>query len=124
MQHIKPDNDPRGVWKSVDLSVKTYSKANDYSITTPSGRIVTPPASRCWQVSEKRFVELCKENKIWFGENGNNVPSIKRFLTEVQDGVVPTTWWSYKECGHNQEAKQELKNSWRENLYSLTHLSH
>ena len=104
-----PDNDPRGVWKSVDLSVKTYSKANDYSITTPSGRIVTPPASRCWQVSEKRFVELCKENKIWFGENGNNVPSIKRFLTEVQDGVVPTTWWSYKECGHNQEAKQELK---------------
>lgn len=104
-----PDNDPRGVWKSVDLSVKTYSKANDYSITTPSGRIVTPPASRCWQVSKKRFVELCKENKIWFGENGNNVPSIKRFLTEVQDGVVPTTWWSYKECGHNQEAKQELK---------------
>lgn len=104
-----PDNDPRGVWKSVDLSVKTYSKANDYSITTPSGRIVTPPASRCWQVSEKRFVELCNENKIWFGENGNNVPSIKRFLTEVQDGVVPTTWWSYKECGHNQEAKQELK---------------
>ncbi|EHH4357191.1 site-specific DNA-methyltransferase [Escherichia coli] len=104
-----PDNDPRGVWKSVDLSVKTYSKANDYSITTPSGRIVTPPASRCWQVSEKRFVELCKENKIWFGENGNNVPSIKIFLTEVQDGVVPTTWWSYKECGHNQEAKQELK---------------
>lgn len=86
-----PDNDPRGVWKSVDLSVKTYSKANDYSITTPSGRIVTPPASRCWQVSEKRFAELCKENKIWFGENGNNVPSIKRFLTEVQDGVVPTT---------------------------------
>ncbi|EKT1600168.1 TPA: site-specific DNA-methyltransferase [Escherichia coli] len=104
-----PDNDPRGVWKSVDLSVKTYSKANDYSITTPSGRIVTPPASRCWQVSEKRFAELCKENKIWFGENGNNVPSIKRFLTEVQNGVVPTTWWSYKECGHNQEAKQELK---------------
>ncbi|HFM1931624.1 TPA: site-specific DNA-methyltransferase [Escherichia coli] len=104
-----PDNDPRGVWKSVDLSVKTYSKTNDYSITTPSGRIVTPPASRCWQVSEKRFVELCKENKIWFGENGNNVPSIKKFLTEVQDGVVPTTWWSYKECGHNQEAKQELK---------------
>ena len=104
-----PDNDPRGVWKSVDLSVKTYSKPNDSSITTPSGRIVTPPASRCWQVSEKRFVELCKENKIWFGENGNNVPSIKKFLTEVQDGVVPTTWWSYKECGHNQEAKQELK---------------
>lgn len=104
-----PDNDSRGVWKSVDLSVKTYSKSNDYRVITPSGRVVLPPASRCWQVSEQRFKELLEDNRIWFGESGNNVPSIKRFLTEVQDGLVPTTWWTYKECGHNQEAKQELK---------------
>ncbi|WP_316389779.1 site-specific DNA-methyltransferase [Enterobacter cloacae] len=103
------DNDPRGEWKAGDLSVKTYSKANDYEITTPSGRIVSPPAGTCWRVSQERFEELVNDNRIWFGQDGNNVPAIKRFLSDVQDGIVPTTWWTYQEVGHNQEGKQELK---------------
>lgn len=104
------DNDPRGAWKSGDLSVKTYSAKNDYPITTPSGRVVRPPESRCWAVSQERFAELIADNRIWFGMDGNNVPSLKRFLSEVQDGTVPVTWWTYQDCGHNQDAKKELKN--------------
>ncbi|EPF5720261.1 DNA methyltransferase [Vibrio cholerae] len=104
-----PDNDPRGLWKSTDLSVKTYSASNDYTITTPSGREITPPESRCWGVSEQRFNELVSDNRIWFGSEGKNVPSVKKFLSEVKDGVTPLTIWTYEEVGHNQTAKQELK---------------
>ena len=103
------DNDSRGIWMSDNLTVKSYSAQYDYPITTPSGRSVKPTNGRCWVVSRQRFEELVADNRIWFGEDGGNVPRLKRFLSEVQDGVVPTTWWTYQEGGHNQEAKQELK---------------
>ena len=104
-----PDNDIRGAWKATDLSVKTYSAANDYEITTPSGRVISPPASRCWSVSKSKLQELIADNRIWFGKDGNNVPSLKKFLTEVKAGITPLTIWTYQEVGHNQTAKQELK---------------
>ncbi len=107
-RYKNPDNDKRGPWKSGDLSVKRYTKEYDYPITTPSGRIVNPPKGRCWRVKEKPFKQLLKENKIWFGEDGNNVPSIKRFLSEVKDSITPKTIWSYQEVGHNQDANREL----------------
>ncbi len=103
-----PDDDPRGAWKSGDLSVKTYSANSDYPITTPSGRVVTPPDGRCWVVSNEKFEQMVNDNRIWFGKDGNNVPSVKRFLSEVKDGVTPLTLWTYEEVGHNQEAKKEL----------------
>lgn len=103
------DNDHRGPWKSSDLSVKSYSAKYDYPITTPTGRVVNPPASACWRVSKEKFSEMVADNRIWFGEEGGNVPSIKRFLTEVKDGVTPLTLWTYQEVGHNQTAKKELK---------------
>ena len=103
------DNDQRGLWRSDNLSVKTYSAKNDYPITTPSGKVAYPPESRCWVVSAERYAELVADNRIWFGFDGNNVPSLKRFLSEVQDGTVPVTWWTYQECGHNQDAKKEIK---------------
>lgn len=109
-----PDNDPRGLWKAGDLSVKTYNKSTDYSITTPSGRIVKPPESRCWAVNQERFEELLADNKIWFGKNGNNVPAIKQFLTDVKDGITALTVWTYEEVGHNQIGKQDLKNIFSE----------
>ena len=108
-RYRNPDNDPRGVWKPADFSVKTYSAASDFPITTPSGRIVTPPKSRCWSTSENKFKELCADNRIWFGEAGNNVPSVKKFLTEVKDGSTSMTVWLYTEVGHNQDAKKEIK---------------
>ena len=103
------DNDPRGAWKSSDLSVKTYSVNYDYPITTPSDRVVNPPKSRCWRMSKQKFDELAKDNRIWFGINGESVPSLKRFLSEVKAGVTPQTIWSYEEVGHNQDARKEIK---------------
>ena len=103
------DNDPRGLWKSSDFSVKTYSANYDYPITTPSGRTVNPPKSRCWLTSKEKFSELVADNRIWFGEKRDNVPSIKKFLSEVKDGLVPLTIWKYGEVGHNQTATKEVK---------------
>lgn len=108
-RYKNPDNDIRGDWKSTDFSVKTYSSANDYPITLPSGRTVYPPQSRCWVTSEERFNILVSQNRIWFGPSGNNVPSIKKFLTEVKDGSVSKTIWFRDEVGDNQEAKKEVK---------------
>lgn len=108
-RYKNPDNDPRGLWKAADFSVKTYSKAYDYQLKTPSGRFVSPPNGRSWSTSRENFEKWRKDNRVWFGEKGNNVPSIKVFLSEVQGGVVPITIWFRVEVGDNQEAKQEIK---------------
>ena len=108
-RYKNPDNDPRGVWKPSDLSVKTYSPDSDYPITTPSGRVVEPPAGRCWSLSRDAFRERLQDNRIWFGPNGDSVPCIKRFLTELKyDGMAPTSIMFYKEVGHSQEGAKEL----------------
>ncbi len=104
-----PDNDPRGPWSSSDLSVKTYSAKYDYPITTPSGKIINPTKGRCWRTSKENFSKLVSENRIWFGEKGDGVPRLKRFLTDVKDGLTPGTIWYHREVGHNQEARQEAK---------------
>lgn len=111
------DKDPRGPWKSSDLSVKTYSATYDYPITTPSGRIVNPPPSRCWRCSKEKFNQLVAENRIWFGPDGKSVPSIKRFLSEVQEGMVSKTIWYRDEVGDNQEAKTEIKILFRDDQF-------
>ena len=108
-RYKNPDNDPRGVWKSTDLSVKTYSKNYDYPIISPSGKKVNPPKSRCWMTSQEQMKKLIKDNRISFGKANNGVPRLKQFLTEVQQGKVPVTWWNREFAGHNQDAKQELK---------------
>lgn len=97
--YINPDNDPRGLWASGDLSVKTYSASCNYPITTPSGRVVNPPKGSCWRLSKESFARALADNRIWFGANGNNVPRIKRFLSEVKDGLVPTSILFPEEIG-------------------------
>lgn len=103
------DNDPRGPWTSGDCSVKTYSESCDYPIQTPSGRIVNPPAGYCWRFSKEKFNELVADNRIWFGGDGNNVPRVKRFLSDVKAGVTALSIWKHTEVGNNQEAKKEVK---------------
>ena len=108
-RYSNPDNDPRGIWKPSDMSVKTYNAECDYSITTPSGRVVEPPAGRCWRLSKKAFFESLQDYRIWFGSDGNSVPSIKRFLTELKhEGMAPTSILFYKEVGHSQEGAKEV----------------
>lgn len=108
-RYSNPDNDPRGVWMSDNMTVKTYNEACDYPIETPSGRIVEPPAGRCWRLSKKAFFERLQDNRIWFGSDGNGVPRIKRFLSELKfDGMAPTSILFYKEVGHSQEGAKEV----------------
>ncbi len=104
-----PDNDPRGNWTSSDLSVKRETAKDIYDIVTPSGRVVCPPNGRCWGVNKEKFDELIADNRIWFGKNGNNVPTLKRFLSEVKSGITALTIWNYEEVGHNTHAKREVK---------------
>jgi len=108
-RYDNPDNDPRGPWKSGDLSARNYYSEGNYPIICPSGRnIPSPPSGRYWVISANKFSEMDKDNRIWWGENGDNVPSIKRFLSEVKSGRVPQTLWEYSEVGHTQDAKKEL----------------
>jgi adenine-specific DNA-methyltransferase len=108
-RYINPDNDQRGPWKPGDLSARNYYGEGTYTITCPSGRVIEgPPPGTYWRVSKVKFDELNKDNRIWWGEDGNNVPAIKRFLSEVKAGRVPQTLWTYQEVGHTQESKKEL----------------
>ncbi|WQT69813.1 site-specific DNA-methyltransferase [Helicobacter pylori] len=102
------DNDERGAWKPSDCLVKTYMASYDYPITTPSGKVVTPPKGRCWMTSKENFQKLVDDNRIYFGRNGDNVPSLKRFLSEVKQGATSLTIWKYTEVGHNQDATKQL----------------
>ncbi|MEZ5461086.1 site-specific DNA-methyltransferase [Dokdonella sp.] len=104
-----PDNDPRGHWKASDMSARNYYGDGTYPIVTPSGRqIAGPPSGRYWVVSERKFKELDADNRIWWGKSDNNIPAVKRFLSEVKQGVVPQTLWTYGEVGHTQDAKKQL----------------
>lgn len=108
-RYKNPDNDPRGVWKPSDMSVKTYNAECDYPITTPSGRVIEPPTGRCWRLSKNAFFERLADNRISFGADGNSVPCIKRFLSELKfDGMAPQSIMFYKDVGHSQEGAKEV----------------
>ncbi|MFW5446381.1 DNA methyltransferase [Aerococcus urinaeequi] len=108
-RYSNPDNDPRGVWQSDNFSVGPAVQANIYEITVPSGRKVLPPSGYSWRLSKDRFNEFLSENRIWFGSDGDGVPRIKRFLSEVRNTIVPMTIWKYQDVGHSQSASQSLK---------------
>lgn len=104
-----PDDDPRGPWKTSDISARNPYSEGTYPITCPSGRVITgPPRGRYWAISQEKLRELNADNRIWWGRSGDAIPQIKRFLTEVKQGRVPQTLWSYSEVGHTQSAKKEL----------------
>ena len=104
-----PDNDSRGPWTSGDLSARNPYSAGLYSITTPAGRLIDgPPKGMYWRVSKKKFESLDRDGRIWWGASGDNQPRLKRFLSDVMDGIVPQTMWLHQEVGNTQEAKKEV----------------
>lgn len=108
-RYYNTDDDPRGPWTSSDLSARNYYSKGTYPITTPSGRVISgPPSGTYWRYSEQKFKELDEDDRIWWGDDGDGVPRIKRFLSEVRAGRVPQTLWKFSDVGHTQEAKQEL----------------
>ena len=105
----KDTGDAKGAWTSSDLTARNYYSQGTYSVTSPSGRVISgPPAGRYWTISKESFESLDAEGRIWWGENGNNMPRLKRYLEDVKSGIVPQTMWFYKDVGHTQEAKKEL----------------
>ncbi|MDP2996409.1 MAG: site-specific DNA-methyltransferase, partial [Bryobacterales bacterium] len=108
-RYKNPDDDPRGPWTSGDLSARNYYSEGTYPITVPSGRVVPgPPKGMFWRVSKKTFDGMNADKRIWWGKTGDNQPRIKRFLSEVMDGIVPQTIWFHEEVGNTQEAKKEV----------------
>lgn len=106
--YTNPDNDPRGPWRSGGLDARNYYSKGKYTIQCPGGRTIEgPPGGSYWRVPEDTLWEMDTDNRIWWGEDGNNVPRIKRFLSEVQEGLIPQTVWDHSDVGHTQEAKQE-----------------
>ncbi|MBJ7295325.1 MAG: site-specific DNA-methyltransferase [Dolichospermum sp.] len=110
-RYRNPDNDPRGDWLQGDNgTAKSASKGSRFPITLPSGRVVTPPPGRGWSFSQETLETAISENRVYFGNNGDGMPIIKRYLKDVQKGVVPRTWWTADDVGHNQEAKRDHLN--------------
>lgn len=108
-RYSNPDNDIRGDWTSSDMTVGPAIQDKLYDIMTPSGNIVKPASGRCWLFTKEKYEEMVRDNRIWFGKNGKNMPRVKKFLSEVKDGITPMTIWKYGEVGHSQEASQNLK---------------
>lgn len=108
-RYINPDNDPRGPWKPADSTVGPAIKNKVYELTLPSGRKVLPSSGRCWLYSKEDFKKLEKDNRVWYGNDGNSIPSIKKFASEVKQTMTPMTIWKYSEVGHSQQATKELK---------------
>ena len=105
----KDTGDTKGPWTSSDLTARNYYSLGTYSVISPSGRVIDgPPSGRYWTISKESFETLEKEGRIWWGKKGNNMPRLKRYLSDVKEGIVPQTMWFYKDVGHTQEAKKEL----------------
>ena len=108
-RYKNPDGDERGPWTSGDLSARNYYSLGTYPVETPSGKIISgPPKGSYWRVSKEKLEELDADGRVWWGPKGQGVPRLKRFLSEVKQGVVPQTIWSYEQAGHTQDAKKEL----------------
>lgn len=107
-RYDNPDNDPRGPWKAGDPTARNYYSEGEYEVTSPTGRKFSAPVGAYWRFKHSRFLELERDNRIWWGKSGNNMPAVKRFLSEVKQGVVPQTLWKYEDVGHTQDAKKQL----------------
>lgn len=107
-RYQNPDNDPRGPWRQgADGTAKSGSESLRYPITLPSGRVVTPPSGNFWRFAESTFKAALEDNRVYFGRKGDSLPVIKKYLSDIQQGIVPKTWWPSSEVGSNQEARRD-----------------
>jgi adenine-specific DNA-methyltransferase len=105
-----PDNDPRGPWKATPLHARNPYSQGLYPIESPKGRVTTgPPSGTYWRIAKKKLEQMQVDNRIWWGKSGDGIPAQKRFLSEVKQGVTPSTLWLHTEAGHNGEAKNEIR---------------
>lgn len=103
------DRDGRGLWRSDNLLVKSFSQSGVYPIVNPNTAVeYLPPEGSSWRASQETMKKWLEENRIYFGKDGRGAPQLKRYLNEVQDGRVPTTWWTFNEVGHNDAANKEV----------------
>jgi adenine-specific DNA-methyltransferase len=113
IRYSNTDNDSRGSWTSVDMTSNKNAIQRPnlyYPIKNPNtGKEIYPSRDRVWRFERRTYEKLAEENRIWWGENGNNFPRQKRFRSEVQSGIVPSTWWTREFAGDNQEAKREIR---------------
>ncbi|WP_417867448.1 site-specific DNA-methyltransferase [Xanthomarina gelatinilytica] len=116
-RYKNPDNDSRGDWTSSDMTVGPAIEDKIYEITTPSGRKLLPTNGRCWLYTKERYEEMVADNRIWFGKNGNNTPRVKKFFSEVKEGITPMTVWKHEDVGHSQDAAQKLKKLFNNKQY-------
>mgnify|MGYP000274937519 CR=1 FL=1 len=112
-RYSNPDNDPRGPWKAVDyLNQATTAQRPNlcYDILNPNTGAVVKNREKAWKFEKSKTEQFARENRIWWGKDGNNsVPALKRFLSEVRDGLTPYDLWTYEEVGHTQEATKEVE---------------
>ena len=104
-----PDNDTRGSWKAENLSAGKFYAAGQFPITGPSGQTFLPPPGRYWRCNEKQYQQWLEDKRITFGQSGDGRPMLKKFLSEVAEGLTPSTWWNHEDFGTNKEASIELK---------------
>ena len=106
------DNDPEGPWRTYPLDVRTEDDARRekyrYEVVLPSGRVVKPAQGRHWALPKDEFEKQRAVGDIYFGKDGNAMPTKKMHLKKAKQGVIARTWWTYKEVGGNQDAKREV----------------
>ncbi len=108
-RYTNPDSDPRGPWKSIPMYSKGATKSGAYKITSPSNKVFVPPPDSHWRYTQETTLSLIEDNRLYFGADGVSQPSLKRFLTEVQDGLIARSLWSHEDVGTNDSAKREMK---------------
>lgn len=119
LSYSNPDNDKRGKWTSGSILVTTFSKNAVYEIIAPNGKKHFPPEGRSWRYSKETFKDLLEDNRIWFGQDGNGVPRVKRFLSEMPDGIVPQNLLLYQEVGSSQSGNKDLKDIFQIQLFDF-----
>lgn len=104
------DNDGRGKWRSDNVLVKTFSKSGVFPIINPNTKVeYYPPEGSAYRFSYETAQKFLNENRFYFGKDGTGAPQLKRYLSEVKQGVTPLTIWKREEVGDNQEAKNETR---------------